>query len=135
MDKQISLEEQKRNYIDDLRFKLWEAELNLGGIRRILPTMQETRERIQSQIDICQKAIEEFQKDPTREAREKRQREEEALKKLNAKMADQNLQIYGGEKDQNGKIMHIEGAIERGNALEETINNLKIFIEEAQKLK
>jgi len=111
----------KQNFIDELKNKLWESEINLQALKEILPTMQETKEKLQSRIDMSNQFIEEMQKDPSREAREKRQREEIQLKVWQEKMKKQNEEI--------------DKTIQRNEDLEITINNLSIFIKVAEKKK
>ena len=111
----------KQNFIDELKNKLWESEINLAALKEILPVMQDTRERLQSKIDMSNQFIEEQQKDPTKEAREKRQREEAQLKLWQDKMKKQNEEI--------------DKTIQRNEDLEITINNLSIFIKVAEKKK
>ena len=90
-----------KNFIEELKNKKFEAEVNLRALQRILPEMQNTRERILSNINISKEFIKEMVADPSYEARQKRKNEEDKLKEWEIKLEDQNLQIYGGEK--NGK--------------------------------
>ena len=121
----------RKNFIEELKNKKFEAEVNLRALQRILPEMQNTRERILSNINISKEFIKEMVADPSYEARQKRKNEEDKLKEWEIKLEDQNLQIYGGEK--NGK--KIIGLIQKADDLELTIKNLSIYIEESIKNK
>ena len=111
----------KQNFVDELKNKLFEAEVNLAALKEILPVMQATRESLQRKVYMSNQFIEKMQKDPTKEAREKRQREELQLKIWQEKMKKQNEEI--------------DKTIQRNEDLEITINNLSIFIKTAEKLK
>lgn len=111
----------KQKFIQELKDKLFEAEVNQTALAEILPQMQETKESLQSQIDISNQFIGEMQKDPSYEARQKRQREEKQLKKWEEKMKKQNEEI--------------DKTIQRNEDLEKTIDNLSIFIGVAEKMK
>lgn len=132
-----TLKERQQKYIDDFRYQKWEAGINLKANEEILPDMEDIREKLQNRVKMCQERIEELEKDPSREARDKRKKEEEELKKWSARLEFQNIQIDGGElyNKETGKKERIDGVIQQKQKLETTIKNLSIFIKVAEKHK
>lgn len=130
-----TLKERKQNFIDDLKYQKWSANITLAATREILPKMQEVKNGIQAKIDISKEFIERMGESPTRESREKRQEEEKRLKVLKEKMEAQNFFIDGGKKynSETKRDEMVVGITQKIEGLETTINNLSIFIGVAEK--
>ena len=126
-----TLKDRKQKYIDDYKYQLWVAEIDYDTLQKILPDMQNARDLMQSEVDSCDKRIDELSKDPSREARENRKKVEEKKKSWEKKLDFQNIQIDGGKVEDK----YMAGAIEKGEALETTIKNLEIIIGIAEKHK
>lgn len=83
----------KPQFIDDMTNKKWAAEVEIDTQKEILMGQESTKDRILDWIKVSQDSISELEKDPSREARDKRKIEEKKLEDLKKKLIDQQGEI------------------------------------------
>ena len=118
----------KEEYIRELENKLWLTGIEIEVNKEILAEQEGRLERMKSQAEICANAIIEFQKDPSREAREKRKAEEDKLREWEEKIKWQTMEIIGGKIGDKIKI----GTKQKLESFEDNIRNLELYLKKVK---
>jgi len=89
----MKLNDFKKGFLEDLTNKKWAAKIETETQQEILREQESTADRMLEQIKVSQDFIAEMEKDPSREARDKRRAEETKLSGLEKNLKDQQEEM------------------------------------------
>ena len=89
----MKLKDFQQGFLEDLTNKKWAAKIEIETQQEIQKEQESTAQRMLDQIKISKDFIAEMEKDPSREARDKRRAEETKLAGLEKNLKDQQEEI------------------------------------------